>query len=73
MPPFLQDVFMSWSLIRHMNLAIQPCPLIFLLNNLEKRKQIFMFIECVKLFMKNITVVNVYDYFNVVLKELCLV
>jgi hypothetical protein len=31
-----------------------------------KRKQIFMFIECVKLFMKNITVVTVYDYFNVV-------
>jgi hypothetical protein len=32
-----------------------------------------MFIECVKLFMNNITVVTVYDYFNVVLKELCLV
>jgi hypothetical protein len=64
---------MSWSLIRHMNLAIQSCPLIFLLNNLEKHKQIFMFIECVKLFMKNITVVTVYDYFNVILKELCLV
>jgi len=61
------------GLIRHMNLAIQPCPLIYLLKNLEKHKQILMFIKCVKLFMKNITAVTVYDYFNVVLKELCLV
>ena len=73
MSPFLQDAFMSWSLIRHINLAVQPRLLIFLLNNLKKHKQIFMFIECVKLFMKSITVVTVYDYFNVVLKELCLV